>query len=93
MRDNGTDAAHPRCLPVGFGVVALIGHCRAGPDVRSDIEQGFELAAIAGFAAGQVEIERVAFEIGLEVDFGREPAARPAKGFAILPPFAPAAET
>ena len=44
-------------------------------------------------AAGQVEVERVAVEIGLEVDFGREAAARAAERLAMLPPFAPAAET
>ena len=43
--------------------------------------------------AGQVEVERVAVEIGLEVDFGREAAARTAEGLMLLPPFAPAAET
>ena len=42
---------------------------------------------------GQVEIERVAVEIGLEVDFGREAATRAAEGLILLPPFAPAAET
>jgi len=40
-----------------------------------------------------VEVERVAVEIGLEVDFGREAAARAAERLAMLPPFAPAAET
>jgi hypothetical protein len=40
-----------------------------------------------------VEIERVAVEIGLEVDFGREAATRAAEGLILLPPFAPAAET
>jgi hypothetical protein len=40
-----------------------------------------------------VEVERVAIEIGLEVDFGRETAARAAERLTMLPPFAPAAET
>ena len=40
-----------------------------------------------------MEVERVAVEIGLEVDFGREAAARAADRLAMLPPFAPAAET
>ncbi len=40
-----------------------------------------------------MEVERVAVEIGLEVDFGREAAAGAAERLALLPPFAPAAET
>jgi hypothetical protein len=40
-----------------------------------------------------VEVERVAVEIGLEVDFGRETTARAAERLVMLPPFAPAAET
>jgi hypothetical protein len=40
-----------------------------------------------------MEVERVAVEVGLEVDFGREPAARSAERLALLPPLAPAAET
>ena len=40
-----------------------------------------------------MEVERVAVEIGLEVNFGRETAARAAERLAMLPPFAPAAET
>ena len=51
------------------------------------------MCAVADLATGQVEVERVALEIGLEVDFGRETAARAAECLAMLPPFAPAAET
>jgi hypothetical protein len=51
------------------------------------------LGAVAGLAAGQVDVEWAAIEIGLEVDLGREAAARAAEGLALLPPFAPAAET
>lgn len=40
-----------------------------------------------------MKVERVAVEIGLEMDFGREAAARAAECLAPLPPFAPAAET
>jgi hypothetical protein len=40
-----------------------------------------------------VEVERVAVEIGLEMDFGRETATRAAERLAVLPPFAPAADT
>jgi hypothetical protein len=40
-----------------------------------------------------VEVEWTAVEVGFEVDFRGEPAARAAKRLALLPPFAPAAET
>jgi hypothetical protein len=62
-------------------------------DVGADVERRLELCAVTGLAAGQVEVERVAVEIGLGVDFGRETAARAAERLAMLPPFAPAAET
>ena len=45
------------------------------------------------FAAGDIEGQRVAFGVRAEVDFGREAAARAAERLALLPPFAPAAET
>jgi hypothetical protein len=87
------DAALARRLPVGLRVAALVGHHRARHDVWSDAEQGLELAAVAGLAAREVEVERMAVEIGLEVDLRREPAARAAERLAPLPPLAPAAET
>ena len=37
-----------------------------------------------------MEIERIAVEVGLEVDFGREAAARAAKSLILSPPLAPA---
>jgi hypothetical protein len=40
-----------------------------------------------------MELERVAVEVGFEVDFSREAAARAAERLVLLPPFAPAAET
>jgi hypothetical protein len=39
-----------------------------------------------------MEGDRQAGKIGLEMDLGREPAARTAERLAALPPFAPAAE-
>jgi len=92
-RDDRGDAARASCHSVGAAVVSLVGHRDTRTDVGSDIERGLELGGIAGFAAGQVEVERVAVEIGLEVNFGREAATRAANGLALLPPFAPAAET
>jgi hypothetical protein len=93
MRDDRTDAALAGGLAVGLGIVALVGDCGAGPDVRSDVEQNLKLPAVAGLTAGQMEVERQARAVGLEVDFGREPAARAAERLALLPPLAPAAET
>ena len=74
-------------------VISLVGHRDARADVRADVERCLELCAVADLATGQVEVERVAVEIGLEVDFGREAAARAAERLVLLPPFAPAAET
>jgi hypothetical protein len=62
-------------------------------DHRLDVEQGFELAAVACLAAGQVEGERLPVEIALQMDLGGEAAARSAERLARLPPLAPAAET
>jgi hypothetical protein len=76
-----------------LAIITLVRDREARSDVRSDIERCLELSAIAGLTSGQMEVERVAVEIGLEVDFGREAAARAAKRLALLPPFAPAAET
>jgi hypothetical protein len=74
-------------------IIPLVRYRDARADVWADIERCLELCAVAGLAAGQVEVERVAVEIGLEVDFRRETAARAAERLAMLPPFAPAAET
>ena len=56
--------------------------------VRANVEERFELAAIAGLVAGEVTVERQAVEVALDVDLGAEAAER----LALLPPFAPAAE-
>jgi len=74
-------------------VISLIGHRNARANVRTDVERGLELSAVARLAWAQVEVERMAVEIGFEVDFGREAATRAAEGLMLLPPFAPAAET
>ena len=91
--DDGADAAAARRLAVGPGVVALVAEHGAGRDVRADVEQELEIAAVAGFAPGQMKGQRQPVEIGLQVDFGGKPAARAAERLALLPPFAPAAET
>ena len=92
-RDNRCDAARECRRSVGLAVISLVRHHDARADVRADVERRLELCAVAGLATGQVEVERVAVEIGLEVYFGRETAARTAERLAMLPPFSPAAET
>jgi len=87
------DAARKGGGAVCVAVIPFVGHRDARADVWADVERGLELRAVAGLAAGQVEVERTAVEIGLEVNFGRETAARAPEGLVLLPPFAPAAET
>ena len=93
MRDHRTDAARTRRSPVAARVVAFVGQRGARSDIRPDVEESFELAAIARLAAGQMECERLAVEVALEMDLGREPAPRAAERLMRLPPLAPAAET
>jgi len=73
--DGGTDAALARRLAVGLGVVTLVAEHRARRDVGADVEQDLEITAVAGLAAGQMESQRQAVEIGFQVDFGGKPAA------------------
>jgi len=92
-RDNRRDAPRACRRAVGLAVVSLVRYRDARADVGTDVERRLELRAVAGLASGQVEVEGIAVEIGLDVDFGRETAARAAERLAMLPPFAPAAET
>ena len=92
-RDGGRDAARPGAGPDGLGVIAIVGERRARRDIGTQIQQQLEERTVAGFPAGQVEGDRQAVEVALEVDLGGEAAARTAEGLAVLPPFAPAAET
>jgi len=93
VRNGGADAAPARCLSVGPGVVTFVAENRPGRDVGADVEQDFEIAAVAGLAASQMKGQRQTIEIGLQVDFAGKAAARAAESLALLPPFAPAAET
>ena len=92
-RDYRGDTTCARGDAICDAVISFVGDCDARTDVRADVERCLELGAVAGFATGQVEVERMAVEIGLEVNFGREAATRAAEGPMLLPPFAPAAET
>jgi len=92
-RDHRGDATRTRGAAICVAVISLIGYRDARADVWADVERCLELRAVARLAWGQVKVERMAVEIGLEVDFGREAATRTAEGLILLPPFAPAAET
>ena len=70
MRNDRTNAALAGAVAIGFGVVTFVGDGGARQNIGSDVEQEFEVAAVAGFAPGQMEGERQAVEIDLEVDFG-----------------------
>ena len=93
MRDHRGNAAPARGGAVRLGIVPFVGQDRARGDVRPDIEQDLELRAVADLASREVKSERQAIEVGLQVDLGREAAARTAERLPVLPPFAPAAET
>ena len=92
-RDDRGDAACARRGAIGAAVVALVGDRDPRGDVGTKIEGSLELGRVARLAPGQMEIERIAIEVGLEMDFGREAATRAAERLVLLPPLAPAAET
>ena len=46
----------------------------AGPDIGAEVHQGLEMRTVGRLAAGQVEGDRQAVEIRLQVDFGAETA-------------------
>ena len=73
--------------------VAFVADDGAGLNVGSDVEQGFEVTPVEGFAAGQVEGDDVPGGVRFCVDFRGEAAARMSERLVVLPPFAPAADT
>jgi hypothetical protein len=91
--DYRRDATCVRRSAVRVAVISFVRHRDARADVWPDVERRLELGAVTDLTAGEVEVERVAVEIGLEVDLGREAAAWAAECLVLLPPFAPAAET
>jgi hypothetical protein len=60
VRDDRSDAAHPRCVPVCLAGEAFVADDGGRPNVGPDVEQGFEVARVGSFAAGQVEGDDVA---------------------------------
>lgn len=93
MRDDGDDAALTRCLTVGLAGIAFVSNGRTGLCVWAQFQQDRKVRRVALLAAGQVEGDGVAVEIGFQVDLGCEAATRAAERLALLPPLAPAAET
>jgi hypothetical protein len=73
--NNGTDAACPRCIAIALRIIALIGQGGARRDVWADVEEDLKVAAVAGLLAREVGGERLALEVGLEVDLGAETTA------------------
>src|ERR1700722_638100 len=66
-RDNRRDATREGRHSIGLAVITLVCHRNARANVWADVERRLELCAVAGLAAGQMEVERIAVEIGLEV--------------------------
>ncbi len=93
MGDDGSNAARSRSVPIGLAGVAFVADDGAGLNVGSDIEQGFEVTPVEGFATRQVEGDDVAGGVRFCMDFRGEAAARAPERLAFLPPFAPAADT
>ena len=75
--DDRTNAAVTRRLPICLCIIALVRDNGAGIDVRTEVEEHFEVAAVARFAAGQMEADRIA--VGLETDPGRELSRHPGR--------------
>ena len=93
MRNDRQRFLLSRGSPIRFAVIALVSDDGARGDIRTDGHQGFEFRGIGFLAARQIEGDREAIEIGLEVYFRRKAAARAAQRLVFLPPFAPAADT
>ncbi len=73
--------------------VAFVADDGARLNVGPDIEQGFEVTPVEGFAAGQVEGDDIPGGVRFCVNFRGEAATRAPERLAFLPPFAPAADT
>jgi hypothetical protein len=93
VRNDRSYAARPRRLTIGLAGVAFVADDGAGLNVGADVEQDIEMPRVGGFAAGQVEGDDIPGGVRFCVDFRGEAAARATKRLALLPPFAPAADT
>ena len=93
MGDHGSNAARSGGVPVGLAGVAFVADDGARLNVGPDVEQGFEVTPVEGFAAGQVEGDDGPGGVRFCVDLRGEAALRAPKRLVFLPPFAPAADT
>ena len=91
--DDGSDAARSCGIPVGLAGVAFVADGGAGLNVGPNVEQGFEVTSVEGFATRQVEGDDIPGGVRFCVDFRSEAPTRTPERLAFLPPFAPAAET
>ncbi len=76
-----------------FRIVALVAESGTRIDVGTDVEKRLEIAAVAGLTTGKMKCDGQPTEIGFQVNLGRKSTAGAAESLAVLPPFAPAAET
>ena len=74
VRDHRADAPLARCRTIGLAVVPLVAHPGPRRDVGPKIEQDLELRVVARLALCEVEGQRQALQVDLEVDLGREAA-------------------
>lgn len=70
LRDYRYGAAGAGGGSVGAAVMALVGNHGAGRVVRAKMEQGLKHRRVGLLAAGDLEGDRMAVEVGLQVDFG-----------------------
>src|SRR4051794_28772801 len=88
-RDHRADAPFARGRAIARAVVSFVPHRSPRRDVRPEVKQALELRTVARLTLCEVESQRQAIEIGLEMDLGREAPAGAAQRLAILPPFGP----
>ena len=93
MRNDGDDTALACRRAVRLARIAFVTDSRTRIDIGAEPEQDREVRRIAFLATGQIEGDRMAVEVGLQVDFVGEAAARATERLALRPPLAPAAET
>jgi hypothetical protein len=70
LRDYRNGAAGAGGGSVGTAVIALVGNHGAGRGVRAKMEQGLKHRRVGLLAAGDLEGDRMAVEVGLQVDLG-----------------------
>ena len=74
VRNDDQGASFPGELAVSGAVIAFVGDDGVGPDIGAEVHQGLEMWTVGGLATGQVEGNRQAVEIRLQVDFRAETA-------------------